>query len=136
MSPINSKFSATVGRVIYSSVNMSSSTALTGRSFNSFRLGLSSQHRPVNFPWARSSEYSASRSGLWYCVRSKAVYPVFYGRKHFRSTRNIRRKPFFSRVLNICPTQITNSVDEQCYSMQATFTSLVFIKVYLESKFK
>ena len=75
---INSSCSAAVDRVRNSSEKISSSTVETGRSPSCFGSGLNSQHRPVNFPYARNSEYSASRSP-WFGCQSKAVYPGLVG---------------------------------------------------------
>ena len=84
---INSSCSAAVDRVRNSSEKISSSTVEIGRSPSCLGLGLNSQHRPVNFPYARRSEYSASRSP-WFGCQSKVVYPGFVGGNisaiHFR----------------------------------------------------
>ena len=75
---INSSCSAAVDRVRNSSEKISYSTVEIGRSLSCLGLGLNSQHRPVNFPYARRSEYSASRSP-WFGCQSKVVYPGFVG---------------------------------------------------------
>ena len=75
---INSSCSAAVDRERNSSEKTSSSTVEIGRSPSCLGLGLNSQHRPVNFPYARRSEYSASRSP-WFGCQSKVVYPGFVG---------------------------------------------------------
>ena len=129
---INSCCSAAGDRARNSSEKISYSTVGTGRSPSCLGSGLNSQHRPVNFSYARRAEYSASRSP-WFGCQSKVVQLSWLcWRKHFsnRFPRNIRCIPFFPWTLNISPTQVINSVDEQSCSMATPSHSLDLIALF------